>query len=50
METKKMNLFTALNDGMRTALATDESAVRSVVHASGDDGMTYSSTRPDSVW
>mgnify|MGYP006902762043 CR=1 FL=1 len=28
METKEMNLFTALNDGMRAALAADESAVR----------------------
>lgn len=27
METQKMNLFTALNDGMRTALKTDDSTV-----------------------
>lgn len=28
METQKMNLFTALNDGMRAALEADDTAVR----------------------
>ena len=27
METKKMNLFTAINDGMRIAMKTDETAI-----------------------
>ena len=30
METTKMNLFTALNDGMRAALEADDTAVRRV--------------------
>lgn len=27
LETKRMNLFTAINDGMRVAMETDDSAV-----------------------